>query len=66
MIGKPQVAEVLASSGATYQLEAQVQWDGMPDGNVRALVAIDDGGARAFKLMTDDFILAPNGTFLGE
>ena len=66
LLGKPQVATADGSSGANYQLEVEVHWDDRPGGNIRVLGAIDDGGARAFKPLTDDFILAPNGAFVGE
>jgi len=35
-------------------------------GDVRVLVAVDDGGMYAFKPLTDSFILAPDGSFVGE
>jgi hypothetical protein len=58
--------EVAAESGTTYQLENQVVWDDQAGGDVRVLVAVDDGGLSAFKPLTDDFILAPDGSFVGE
>jgi hypothetical protein len=64
--GKPQVTKVDGSSGTKYQLEVDVNWDDRPGGNIRVLGAIDDGGSRAFKPLTHDFILAPNGVFVGE
>jgi len=60
--------EVKGESGAEYQLEVQALWDeGKPGGNLRVMVSIDDGsGWRAIKPMTSDFIIAPDGTFVGE
>jgi hypothetical protein len=58
--------EVIADSGVRYQVETQIFWDGMPDRDIRVLLAIDDGGRRAYFPMTDSFILAPDGSFLGE
>jgi hypothetical protein len=66
LLGKPQVAELRGVSGATYQLEVVVQWDDRPGGALRVLGSVDDGGWRALKPLTDDFILAPDGTFVGE
>ena len=58
--------EVTAPSRTTYQIEIQAFWDGSPGGNLRVMGAVDDGGARAFFPLTDDFIIAPNGAFVGE
>jgi hypothetical protein len=67
-IEEPEVEtrEVAAKSGTTYQLENQPVWDGEAGGDIRVLVAVDDGGLSAFKPLTDDFILAPDGSFVGE
>ena len=64
VLGKSQVAEAVGLSGARYQLEVLVQWDSRPGGSVRVLGAIDDGGARAFKPLTEDFLIAPTGALL--
>ena len=58
--------EVNAESGTWYQGQVQVFWDDKPDGAIRVMASIDDGGLRAFVPLTDDFILAPDGTFIGE
>ena len=58
--------EVEAESGTWYQGGIQVFWDDKPDGAIRVMASIDDGGWRAFVPLTDDFILAPDGTFVGE
>jgi hypothetical protein len=58
--------ERASSSGVTYQIEMQVFFDDRSTSNLRVVGAIDDGGRRAFKPMTDDFIMAPDGTFVGE
>jgi hypothetical protein len=41
-----------------------VVWDDQPGGAVRVLGAIDDSGWRAFVLLCEDFIKAPDGSFL--
>lgn len=58
--------EIPGKSGTKYQLEVQVFWDDKPGGNLRVMVSIDDGGWRAFFPMTDDFMIAPDGTLAGE
>jgi hypothetical protein len=65
-VGQSQRFEVAAESGTWYQGDLQVLWDDHPEGAIRVVAAIDDGGWRAFVPMTDDFILAPDGTFVGE
>ena len=58
--------EVTGESGTWYQGEIQVFWDDKPDGAIRVMASIDDGGWRALVPLTDDFIVAPDGTFIGE
>ena len=59
--------EVLGSSGAQYQVEIEAVWDNKPESDLRILVSIDDGTlwSSIFPL-TDDFIISPNGNFVGE
>ncbi|WP_342349826.1 hypothetical protein [uncultured Nitrospira sp.] len=64
--GDPVTGGVQSEAGNRYQYEIQVIWDEKPGGNIRVLGAIDDGGVHAFFPLTDDFILAPNGDFIGE
>jgi hypothetical protein len=37
-------------------------WDGKKGADLRVMVAADDGGWRAFKPLTDDFVMRPDGT----
>ncbi len=57
--------EVFGPSGTWYQVEVNVFWDDRPGGDVRVMLSIDDGGWRAFVPLTDSFIMAPDGTFVG-
>ena len=66
LLGKPQLAELRSASGRSYQVEVEVFWDGRPGGALRVLGSIDDGGWRALCPLSDDFILAPDGRFVGE
>lgn len=59
-------SELKAESGRNYQLEFQAVWDDKKGGNLRIIGSIDDGGWRAFIPLTDGFIIAPNGEFVGE
>jgi hypothetical protein len=56
----------ISRDGVTYQVEIVVVWDAQPGGAVRVLGSIDDGGWRAFVPLTADFIMAPDGSFVGE
>jgi hypothetical protein len=58
--------EIPRDDERSWQVEVQVFWDDEPNGNVRVMVSIDDGGLRAFVPMTSDFIKAPSGEFIGE
>ena len=53
-------------AGASYQVEIQFMWDGVPGGDVLVLGSIDDGGWRAFVPLTLSFIKAADGSFVGE
>lgn len=66
LIGKPSVKEILGADAKLYQLEIQAFWDSKRGGDVRVMVAADDSSWRAFHPLTDDFIMKPDGTFVGE
>lgn len=65
-VGDSWYAEVIDPSGARSQLEVNAVWDDRPARNVRVIGSIDDGGLRAFVPLSDDFIVAPDGLFVGE
>ena len=52
--------------GMIYQIEVPILWDGKSDADIRVIGVIDDGGWTAFSPLSDDFIMAPAGKFLGE
>jgi hypothetical protein len=68
LIGNTQTLEVLASSGATYQIEVEAMWDDpmRPNDVLRVLGSVDDGGIRAFVPLIDSFLVTPTGEFVGE
>ena len=65
-VGHSHHFQLTAQSGTLYQGEIQVFWDAEPNGAIRVWGSIDDGGWRAFVPLTDSFILARDGTFVGE
>jgi len=68
LIGSPRTIVVTGQSGKLYQIEIQALWDDPKENNgiLRVAGAIDDGGIRAYMPLTDDFLLAPTGEFVGE
>ena len=65
-VGESRQLQTTGQSGTQYQVDVQVRWDDKPNGDIRVLGGIDDGGWRAFAPLTDDFILGPDGKFVGE
>jgi len=65
-VGHPEHRVARTRDGKTYQLEVEAFWDNRKGGDVRVIVSADDGGLRAFVPVTDDFIKAPDGSFVGE
>jgi hypothetical protein len=64
---EPEGLEVAGPSGTIYQLEVQAFWDDKRSRHLRVLASIDDGGWRAFFApLCDDFIIALDGSFIGE
>ena len=52
--------------GKEYQIERQAVWDDAKGGNIRVIVAVDDGGLSAFRPLSGDFIVSSTGLFIGE
>jgi hypothetical protein len=66
LLGCDDIVEKRGPSGTTYYLEPTACWDDKKKGHLRVSISIDDGGWRAFVPFTDDFIIAPDGRFIGE
>jgi hypothetical protein len=65
-VDQPETVERRGASGVTYQVETEAFWDGAEGGDIRVIVGVDDGAWRAFMPLTEDFIMAPDGSFVGE
>jgi len=63
---EPDTGETVGKSGEKYQYEIQAFWDDSACGNIRIIGSIDNGGWRAFKPISDDFIKNINNDFVGE
>jgi hypothetical protein len=61
MVGGEECQEAVGPSGVEYQIEIQVMWDHRPNGDIRVLGAIDDGGLRAFVPLSSDLLVKPVG-----
>ena len=66
LLDSPEVMEVVGASGTRYQVEVEAFWDAGKPGNLRVIVSIEDGGLGAFVPQTTDFIMAPDGSPVGE
>lgn len=58
--------EIVGSSGAPYQIEIEARWDDESTGNIHVFAAIDEGGWRSLAPLGADFIIAADGSFVGE
>ena len=65
-LDRPETVEVVGATGMKYQVETLAVWDGAKDAALRVFVGVDDGGWRAFAPLSADFIIAPDGFFVGE
>ena len=65
-LDNPERREIPGAAGATYQVQVEAFWDGGQSGDLRVMVAIDDGGWRSFSPLCTDFIMAADGSFVGE
>jgi hypothetical protein len=65
-LDQPETVERLGASGVTYQVETEAFWDGAEGADIRVIVGVDDGRLRAFMPLTEVFIMAPDGSFVGE
>lgn len=60
------VLDATAPDGTKCCVEINAMWDDKPNGNIRVIAAIDDGGWRAISPVSDSFIIAADDTFVGE
>lgn len=66
MVGRSETKVLDGSDGTRYQVEIEAHWDDAEGGDVRVIVAVDDGGWRAYAPLNDSFIMSPAGRFVGE
>jgi hypothetical protein len=63
LVGAPEFKEVVGEDGSTYQVEIEAIWDIAGEDDIRIIVSVDDGGWRAVKPLTQDFVMHPDGSF---
>jgi hypothetical protein len=62
-LGRPDGEQVAGDSGKDYTVEVEAFWDDPRDpGNLRVVVSVGS----SIMPPTDGFIVAPDGTFVGE
>ena len=59
--------EVVAPSGNRYQIEVSAVWDDRKGNDLRVFISVDDSTFwAAVTPLTVDFVMAPDGRFIGE
>jgi hypothetical protein len=67
LLGEAASFEVVGPGGTAYQVEIDAVWDDGPGGDLRIIGMIDDGGWwHGFAPLSSDFIISPDGSFVGE
>ncbi len=66
LIGQTDVYQIANPDGPDFQIEIEAFWDHKPDGDIRVMGGVDDGGWSAFSPLCDGFAVAPDGSFVGE
>ena len=69
LMGSPHVVERNGASGISYVIEIEVFWDNpkKAGGDLRVIGSIDDGKLlSSIRPLTSDFIMGPDGNFIGE
>ncbi|MGO8818383.1 MAG: hypothetical protein ACLQVG_27385 [Terriglobia bacterium] len=66
LVGAPETKQVVGDDGIAYQLEIEAIWDINGDEDIRVIVSADDGGWRALKPLTQDFVIRPDGSYVDE
>ena len=66
LIGRVDAQVIANPDGPDFQVEIEAFWDDRPDGSICVSGGIDDGGWSAFAPLGDNFIMAPNGSIVGD
>lgn len=64
---KIQTPLVKGTSSIEYQVEIEARWDSQPEGDIRVLVSVDDGGlVSSLVPLGDSFLIPPDGSLVGQ
>jgi hypothetical protein len=66
LVGQIACDRINGPDGAEYQVETETRWDSKTGGNIRVIVAVDGPGTSTFRPLTETFIMAADGSFIGE
>ena len=66
LIGQTCSEDIEEPDGTMWQVRIEFLWDDEPNGHIRVLGAIDDGGIRALLPLTDSFIVNARGEMVDE
>ena len=66
LIDEPDVMERKAPDGTEYTVEVSAIWETEPQGRLLVLAAVSYSLWTDFAPVCDDFIIAPDGSFVGE
>ena len=65
-IGSAESFERVSELGEPYQIEFEFFYDNHREGNIRVTAAVSYSGWTEFFPVSNDFIIAPNGEYIGE
>lgn len=66
LVSKVDARMVSGPSGKQYQIEIEPFWDGAPNQDIRVRIALSGNWWTNFFPLCEDFIMSPNGKFVGE
>ena len=66
LVGAREVKEVFGEDGTSYQVQVKAIWETTRNKDVRVIVSVDDGGWRALRPLTQNFVMRPDGSFVEE
>ena len=65
-IRDPRCVTVTGADGTEYQIEFESVWDSVPDGDLRIIASIDDGGFfSAIRPVSSSFLVTREGNIIG-
>ena len=63
---RPEHERVRSPSGVEYDLSIESFWDDRENRNLRVMVVVDDSKRRWRRVPSESFIIAPDGSLVGE